>query len=475
MKFQLIKLVFLLLLFNNLNAQSSFSYKRQLSYKQCQHCSCKKSRSYKIISNNLTSVQMTCANEDINSSLMMKEMFQSGTSGGLFGGFNPPQEGCGNDCYHEFENVTDNVETVQITDCLSKSEKQKINDNKQNELNEQKSKEEQERLKKQKLLELAQNKDANIQELIKQADAYGDKNDFENCLALYEKICIQAKELNGFCKENRFSYSGYEDAVNNYGWFLILNKDYEKALETLNVFSEIDFSKTSFNHEDSIKLNQLKQNKYSLIIQNISHAILLLNKKEIFWEFIRFMDEYGRDKGFYSSLPNDYDTFKDKGIIISDIENIKFILKSIYKYEYSTAIISNNSSNTDKIWFEESVYRPEEIFRNVRDIVSYPSDSIHRILKCINNEWKFLNVDPNINLILVIDDNLYRVPYYSLQLISEGEYKLIVDKYLFYYFDKNGGLVVTNTLKTNISPKKEAKIINQAKLIRDKDLGIIPK
>jgi hypothetical protein len=115
-------------------AQNTFSYKRQLSYKQCENCGCKKSRSYKILSTNLTSIQRNCAQEDINATLMVKEMFQNGTSGGgLFAGFNPPQEGCGDDCYHEFESTYDEVEIVKLDDCLTESQKQNIRDQKQKE------------------------------------------------------------------------------------------------------------------------------------------------------------------------------------------------------------------------------------------------------------------------------------------------------------------------------------------------------
>ncbi len=118
-------------------AQGNFSYKRQLSYQQCENCSCKKSRSYKIISNNLSSFQRNCAQEDINADLTVKEMLQNGTSGGLFGGFNLPQEGCGDDCYHEFQNTSDNVETVQVDDCLTESQRQKIRDEQERVKNEE--------------------------------------------------------------------------------------------------------------------------------------------------------------------------------------------------------------------------------------------------------------------------------------------------------------------------------------------------
>jgi hypothetical protein len=140
MKHTILFLIGFILFSFSLFAQSGFSYKRQLSYKQCENCDCKKSRSYKIISKNLSSSQRTCAQNDVNATLMVKEMFQSGTGGGLFAGFNLPQEGCGDDCYHEFDYVSDDIETVYLDECLTENQKQKIKDQKEREELEKKNK-----------------------------------------------------------------------------------------------------------------------------------------------------------------------------------------------------------------------------------------------------------------------------------------------------------------------------------------------
>jgi hypothetical protein len=107
-------------------AQNSISYKRQMSYKQCNKCSCKKDRSYSLISNNLTPSQKDCAVSDMNSEIRIKELLQGGTSGGLFAAYNAPQEGCGDDCDHVFVIAYDQIETVQINDCLNEQGKENI-------------------------------------------------------------------------------------------------------------------------------------------------------------------------------------------------------------------------------------------------------------------------------------------------------------------------------------------------------------
>lgn len=138
MKNKILLLIGLFIASQAIIAQSAFSYKRQLNYKQCERCGCKKSRSYKIISTNLTSTQLVCAQEDNRANLTVKEMFQNGTSGGLFGGFNLPQEGCGDDCPHyNFINAADEVETVKINECLTESQRQKIRDEQERVKNEE--------------------------------------------------------------------------------------------------------------------------------------------------------------------------------------------------------------------------------------------------------------------------------------------------------------------------------------------------
>lgn len=116
-------------------AQESFSYKRQLSYKQCTKCGCKKTRSYQLKSNNLTNTQIKCAENDMNAEIKVKELLQGGTSGGLFAAYNAPQEGCRNDCYHEFSNASDKIETIQISDCSTNKTKNQIDKSKTQESN----------------------------------------------------------------------------------------------------------------------------------------------------------------------------------------------------------------------------------------------------------------------------------------------------------------------------------------------------
>jgi hypothetical protein len=49
------------------------------------------------------------------------DLMQGGTSGGLFGAYNAPQEGCGNDCYHEFKSASEKIESVSIPNCTNEN------------------------------------------------------------------------------------------------------------------------------------------------------------------------------------------------------------------------------------------------------------------------------------------------------------------------------------------------------------------
>ena len=122
MKKLILFLFILVQLCNNLLAQNNFAYKRQLTYKQCVKCGCKKSQNYKLISNNLTYSQANCAEIDMHATLTALDLMQGGTSGGLFAAYNSPQEGCGNDCYHEFKSASDKVETVSISNCTNENQ-----------------------------------------------------------------------------------------------------------------------------------------------------------------------------------------------------------------------------------------------------------------------------------------------------------------------------------------------------------------
>ena len=188
----------------SISAQSAFSYKRQLNYKQCERCGCKKTRSYKIISTNLTSTQLVCAQEDNRANLTVKEMFQNGTSGGLFGGFNPPQEGCGDDCPHyNFINAADEVETVKIDECLTESQRQKIRDDQERVKNEEIKLEDEER-------RIAKNEEKRINEL--RDNAYLDvdnKKIKEACKKFKEIIDFHIHQNTEKQKKPGFSYGNY--------------------------------------------------------------------------------------------------------------------------------------------------------------------------------------------------------------------------------------------------------------------------
>ena len=105
----------MMMTFGFLNAQStSFSYNRQISYNKCGNCDCIKSLSYKTTSKNLTSKQLNCAAVNNEQERRLRDLTKGGTTGGLFGG---AQEGCGGDCSHEFQMVTEKIEAVTLNEC----------------------------------------------------------------------------------------------------------------------------------------------------------------------------------------------------------------------------------------------------------------------------------------------------------------------------------------------------------------------
>lgn len=223
MKNSFLLLFSFLLFLNILFAQGSFSYKRQLSYKQCMNCDCKKSRSYKILSKNLTVAQRNCAQNDVNASLTVKELFQSGTSGGLFGAYNLPQEGCGDDCYHDFEYVSDDVEEINLEECLTDSQKQKIKDQKQREEDERNNK---------------------IKQLLESGKYYYEKEELRNAIYYYNQVLsIDKNNYEAYNKKSEIENFFYNRAA-GYQYRKLFESNYNYFVEKLKIALEDEISKT---------------------------------------------------------------------------------------------------------------------------------------------------------------------------------------------------------------------------------------
>jgi hypothetical protein len=433
-------------------AQGNFSYKRQLSYKQCENCSCKKSRSYKIISTNLSSFQRNCAQEDINADLTVKEMFQNGTSGGgLFAGFNLPQEGCGDDCpRHEFQNTSDDVETVYVDDCFTEAQKQKNN---QEKINEQKNKEEEEaRIASEriKLKEFLKKKDEEIDVLRKEAKNLYANNDLKACLIIQEKICIQSAELKSLYEKNNYNYHTSLLDFNNYTWYLILNKEYGKALNKLNEFFKMDFGKLTTEELEKFRQATYYQNiKVStgeyigmLLGVNFTHAILLSNKNESLYKAL-----ISRRDGWLITpeiILEEYKLLEDKGIEIPNGRNYKFFLKSNSKNPEDLRVtISTNSNVSFKNYFKNFKSNFEQELSRYRN----------------QNRCEIKKMDENVFVIFYVCSN------------CSGSFS----RNIYYYLDFNGNPIIVYDCPPGVSSKKEIKIVAKSKLIRDKDLGITPK
>jgi hypothetical protein len=118
---------FLLIFYTNiLYSQDKISYKRQISFYQCDICDCIKSRNYTIITNDLSTSRRKCAEKNDYAEIVANDLLQGGSSGGLFSGFNQPQNGCQNSCNHDFKFKKGRIENITIDNCNSVSAK-KIN------------------------------------------------------------------------------------------------------------------------------------------------------------------------------------------------------------------------------------------------------------------------------------------------------------------------------------------------------------
>lgn len=298
MKNKILLLFSFFVVYQSISAQSAFSYKRQLNYQQCKKCDCKISRSYKIISTNLTSTQLVCAQEDNRANLTVKEMFQNGTSGGLFGGFNPPQEGCGNDCYHEFVNASDEVETVKIDECLTESQRQKNRD-------------EQERVKNEEI-KLDQEKTQNAkneQKRINELRISAINNYKQNNLILsIEKY----KEIVAYHIKNK-TYKYYDQEVrdlSDLSWMLIKNKQFEEAYK---------YSSEAWNNSYWTPLD---------LSVNYCHSILLCNKNmDQYWSIVK--DYFNGSYPTSSGINYGYNDFKKGKEVLDVIKKDYKILDSI--------------------------------------------------------------------------------------------------------------------------------------------------
>jgi len=443
MKNKILLLFSFFVVYQSISAQSAFSYKRQLNYQQCKKCDCKKSRSYKIISTNLTSTQLVCAQEDNRANLTVKEMFQNGTSGGLFGGFNPPQEGCGNDCYHEFVNASDEVETVKIDECLTESQRQKINQQKDYEQNNKEDEETRIASERIKLKEFIEKKDQEIYVLRKEALNLANINDLKACLIIQEKVCAESAELTILCEKNNFSYSGNLSDVNDYAFYLILNKEYDKALNKLNEFFNMDYGKFT-SEETKIFYKALwyssanGENIGRLMCVNFTNALLLSNKNEklhktlIYLEFDSKLEGGTRTKWMKMILEG-YRLLEGRGIEIPDVRNLKFGLKlRSWDWDDLNVTISTNSKGSLKNYLQ-SKNSLREFARN--ELYS----NTHQIKK--------------------MDENIYRILCYN-------------SKNVYYYLDFNGSPIIVFDCPSEVSSKKETKIVATAKKIRAKDLGV---
>ena len=440
-------------------SQNAFSFKRQLNYQQCKKCYCKKSRKYSIISTNLTSSQLVCAQEDNRSNLSVKEMFQNGTSGGLFGGSNPRQEGCGNDCYHEFINAKDEVETVKINECLTENQRQ-INRNEQ-----QKAQEQEQRKINDKQLAY-ENAERRIKELRKNAylDFQNNKNG-EACKKfkdLVDSHILVDTKRNHDPKDYGGNYWSPEQVQDLHSFLILLYNDNQfKTMDAycskllycnFSVSNPINPAQLPLEHQIDIKvLEDLRL--YSLIS-------MILNKKELKKGWLSLYSSH--EPMPYSVEPG---TYVNRGLLLINClkqkqttENSAYLEPVIQYIDYSCedrypaygVVLSKKYCNKT----------PSEDRRRVTEIIRKPNPRLTKSIK-ISEDFYYYN------------DGSYKFFYFILST-EKG-----ANSYSGSCIKRKGCIIILNSFKTknNEAPsdKKIAEALEQKlelEQIIEKDKGI---
>ena len=370
-------------------SQNAFSFKRQLNYQQCKKCYCKKSRKYSIISTNLTSSQLVCAQEDNRSNLSVKEMFQNGTSGGLFGGSNPRQEGCGNDCYHEFINAKDEVETVKINECLTENQRQ-IN------RNEQQTAQEQEQRKKEDKEQIANKELKRIKELRKNAylDVQNDKFG-EACKKFKDLVDSYILAETEVHQEGFIFYSGknwYPQQVVDLSTFLIL-LFIDNQFKTMDAYCSkllyCDFSVSNPINPIVLPYKELDEK----VLENLrlySLVSMILNKKELKKGWLSLYSNY--EPMHYSVEPG---TIVNRGLKLIDVlkekqttENSAYLEPVIQYIDYSCEdIYPAYGVVLSKKYFNKT---PFEDRKNVTEMITKPYRRLEKSIK-ISEDFYYYN------------------------------------------------------------------------------------
>lgn len=425
-----ILLLFIIVSFS-LSAQNGFSYKRQLSYKQCVNCDCKKSRNYKIISKNLSSTQRTCAENDVNATLMVKEMFQSGTDGGLFAAYNLPQEGCEDDCYHKFENVSDDIETIYLDECLTENQKQKIKDQKEREELEKKNK---------------------INDLLSSAKYEYDREYLRNALGYYKDVlAIDPNNYEAYNKkieiENFFSARAYgyqyrtlfESSFKTFQERLkgVLDDEISKSEKGQYKFSiEIIFDTNGVNNSIISKTNVLDlDNKITSLVN-----LWLSSKPTKKGYYVKSFDKITVDLSWYSG--NSIYTRNSKGSSIqnsigSTEDHYKFIKSLDYPYGkfYFT-------SKAKKLILNGTETKATDILFTNYKFSGGPLNSLYSIIFPGLGKYKVTNGQKGKNTML----------YSGILILFEGIFKLYeIHSTDEYYNDTNPALAEDNYRAANIS------------------------
>jgi hypothetical protein len=228
--------------------------------------------------------------------------------------------------------------------------------------------------------------------------------------------------------------------VNNYVWFSLLNKKHKKAYQFASWFNK-DFRNFFYYSESDF-----------VFAGNLAHAAFLSKNDASYYEKAPRIIEENTSKAavymqkWFKMMYDDYTEFEKLGIK-PNADSLKLALKAqCYGLNVS---LSPNLTNNTKHLIEKKLSISRFVSRVKYDfsIGDEGKDSYSRVHNLGNNLYEFKYLDG---------------------YAANGEPNFMN---IYFYLNKNIDVFIVNSSKYNLSEKKKAKVIEEAKLIKDKDFA----
>jgi hypothetical protein len=365
----------------------------------------------------------------------------------------------------------DQITSSQFQDYVS-NEKNRVQSEKQK-AEEEKRRKEEEKAKGFDSCKLFLREYSDLKDLRLKADDLKQKNDIENYLNTLEQVFYKWRTLSSLYGnyEQRWYYddyyelkeirqtineyyntrqkSRYSDA-NNFVTNALKMKKIEKAYTLINLF----FKDYSYNFKDFVEGSELGMK----LAANLSYAALLSKKNKDFWYYQRSAaasyDQNVKIK-WYNMMINDINEF-EKLDILQNVDSIKFVI-SAYCQHIMIKVSDYSSTNT------------KNSFKN--------NTRLRGFLLRINENFDIKDENSNkqpISKVITIDQNLYFFKYPQYHKSEGGPIRVTYIRFYF-YLNNLGDVIIVNKSGNNPSVKKQTKIIEKSKEIRDKDLNLVPQ